>query len=87
MGEWYIIAKLNDTTGRQGGKEWMEMIMKFNTYKEAEKEALALLEGKKRHSGLKDREYCIFFAYGKYRVDAYHRLTSYQKTHIIKSFY
>ena len=60
--------------------------MTFNTYKEAEKEALSLLEGKKKHPGLKNREYCIFFTYGEYRVEARHRLTSYQEEHIIKSF-
>lgn len=39
--------------------------MKYDTYKEAEKEALSLLEGKRKHPGLKDREYCVFFVYGE----------------------
>ena len=55
------------------------------TFEEAKKELMALLRGKKRHPGLAEIEYCIYYTYGEYNVDAFHRLNDYQKSHIIIS--
>lgn len=59
--------------------------MKFKTFEEAKKEMLALFEGKKKHPGLKGYEYCVYYTYGEYGVDARHRLNNYQNAHVIVS--